>query len=351
VSAGIVLAWPACRAVLFKSTGDPTYNTTAPGGTLTNSGWQYQGQWGGFLGTPIAPTYFLAAKHVSGYSGMVFNFGGSVYHIGKIISNPAADLVVCHVAETFPQYAPLYTNSDEVGKHCVVFGRGTQRGAPVIVSKATNGWAWGASDGVQRWGENDVYTNLDEGAGLGQQLVCTFDSSGSSNECQLSVGDSSGAMFIQDGSTWKLAAIHYAVSNPWISTNGVNGSGFNAAMLDYFGVYVGGDSNWVRQTQHYSAAFFSTRVSANLAWISSVIDLLPGDDLQITSIFVVNSDIEISFATGSNKLYGVESRDSLTSGSWTNLTNGIVGTGGIMTYTDVGAATLSNRFYRLVLVP
>jgi len=54
------------HAVLFYATGDPTYNTLPPGGNLTNSGWQFEGLWGGFLGTPIAPNYFIAAQHVGG---------------------------------------------------------------------------------------------------------------------------------------------------------------------------------------------------------------------------------------------------------------------------------------------
>src|SRR5689334_13923866 len=67
------------RAVIFQSTGDPNYNTTAPTGTLANSGWQYQGDWGAFNGTPIAPQYFMTAKHVGGNIGQEFTYGGNVY--------------------------------------------------------------------------------------------------------------------------------------------------------------------------------------------------------------------------------------------------------------------------------
>src|SRR2546425_3474792 len=61
-------------AVLFYSTSDPAHNTTAPTGALTNSGWQYQGTWGAFLGTPIAPKYFLTAAHIGGSVGDKFSF-------------------------------------------------------------------------------------------------------------------------------------------------------------------------------------------------------------------------------------------------------------------------------------
>src|SRR5271169_5119709 len=37
------LVWlPSCRAVLFEATGDPSFNTSAPGGALLGSGWQYE---------------------------------------------------------------------------------------------------------------------------------------------------------------------------------------------------------------------------------------------------------------------------------------------------------------------
>src|SRR5437867_4375374 len=62
----LLLATIPVHAVIFYADGDPAYNTTAPGGSLTNSGWQFEGIWGGFLGTPIAPKYFITARHVGG---------------------------------------------------------------------------------------------------------------------------------------------------------------------------------------------------------------------------------------------------------------------------------------------
>ena len=228
------------HAVLFKSTADPSYNTNAPTGALTNSGWQYEGQWNGFLATPIAPAFFIAAKHVGGSMGDVFVLNGFTYHTVAFSDCPNCDLRVWQVAETFPMYAPLYTNANEVGNHCVVFGRGTQRGDAVVVNPQTNGWKWGVRDGVERWGENDV-TSIYDDPNLGQFLQCTFDRNGGSNECHLSVGDSSGALFIQDGSTWKLAGIHYAVDGPF-SADGTTNTQFDAALLDMGGLYGANDN-------------------------------------------------------------------------------------------------------------
>jgi hypothetical protein len=351
---GILLAGAVnVPAVLFKSTGDPDHNTNAPTGYLTNSGWQYEGDWSSYLGTTIAPRYFVAAKHVGGSIGQPFVLNGFSYMTITNFPNPNSDLVIWKVAETFPIYAPLYTNSNEVGQHCVVFGRGTQRGTPVILDK-TNGWRWGSTDGVKRWGENDVGTIVAGGAGFGDLLKANFNRNGGSNECHLSVGDSSGAMFITNGGAWKLAGIHYSVDG-YFSFTGSDTDRFDGAMMDVGGFYVGSDAHgWTfypNQVTDIPSGFYSTRISANLAWINSVIDFLPGDDLQFTSIETVGNDVSISFATGLNRRYYVEHIDDLPSGAWTIFTNNVPGTGGIVTVIDANAAILSNRFYRLGLVP
>ena len=148
-------------AVVFNSTGDATYNTTAPSGTLTNSGWQYEGFWGDFLGTAIAPKYFITAEHIGGAIGQTFVFHGVPYTTTARYDDPDSDLRIWRICGTFPEYAPIYTNTNEVGQSCVVIGRGTQRAAPVTTTNLlgtvkTNGWQWGTYDGLIRWGENAV---------------------------------------------------------------------------------------------------------------------------------------------------------------------------------------------------
>ncbi len=264
---------PSCDAILFESTGDPGFNTTAPGGTLSGSGWQYEGQWntgaGNFLGTPVAPMFFLAAKHVGGAVGDEFVLNGFTYHTVAFSDCPNCDLTLWQTAETFPTNATMYAASAEVGKLCVVFGRGTDRGAPVIVSGLTNGWTWGATNWVERWGQNvvsEIYTDQTNG----QMLRAFFEV----NECDLSDGDSSGGMFIQSGSTWELAGIHHAVDAPF-SYNNTGNPQFDAALLNMGGLYVevatNGGTTWIEAPQQPSS-FYSTRVSANLGWINGVIN-------------------------------------------------------------------------------
>jgi PKD repeat protein len=271
VANGLV-SLPSCRAVLFESTGDPGFNTSAPGGTLSGSGWQYEGQWGNFLGTPVAPMFFLAAKHVGGATGDVFVLNGFTYLTVASNDCPNCDLRLWQTAETFPTYAPMYTASAEVGKPCVVFGRGTQRGTNVMVNGVLKGWFWGPSDGVERWGQNvvsEVYTDQTDG----EMLQVFF----GNNECDLSDGDSSGGVFMENGSTWQLAGVHHGVDGPF-STDGTTSTEFDAALLDIGGFYVETVSNglttWmlIPQSIDQPSSFYSTRVSANLGWINGVIN-------------------------------------------------------------------------------
>jgi hypothetical protein len=61
----------------------------------------------------------------------------------------------------------------------------------------------------------------------------------------------------------------------------------------------------------------------------------------------VGNDIVVRFTTVSDKTYGVEFRTQVGDDSWTELPGTVAGTGGIVTYTDVNAATLPRRFYRI----
>jgi hypothetical protein len=265
------------HAVLFRDTGDPTYNTTAPTGALTNSGWQYEGQWqGSFLGTPIAPHYFLAAQHIGGSVGNTLFFGGTNYATTAYFNSPDSDLRIWQVGlQTLPSYAPLYTNMNAAGQLMVVIGRGTQRGSPVVINGATNGWLWGASDSVQRWGENTVTASYDP------YLYALFSETGVTNTCDVSVGDSSGGVFIQQGGVWALAGIIYGVDGPF-STN-CSTYPNTLSMLDERGLC------YPYYATNYPSAvpsgFTASSVPNDLFWINSVIQ--PGG-VVMTPITVSN---------------------------------------------------------------
>ena len=273
----LLLLTSRSHAVLFRDTGDPTHNTTAPTGALTNSGWQYEGQWQTyFLGTPIAPHYFLSAQHIGGSVGNVFTLNGARYLTTAYVNSPDSDLRIWQVAQTFPSYAPLYTNLNAAGQLVVIIGCGTQRGAPVVVNGATNGWYWGASDYVQRWGENTVTASYDP------YLYALFSETGPTNECAVSTGDSAGAWFIQQGGVWALAGITYATDGPFST----NCSTFpnNLSMLDERGL-CDPDYYAVNYPVAVPSGFIASSVPNDLFWINSVIQ--PGG-VVMTPITVSN---------------------------------------------------------------
>ncbi len=77
----------------------------------------------------------------------------------------------------------------------------------------------------------------------------------------------------------------------------------------------------------------------------------PSSALRITSIVTNGPDIVISFTTCSNKVYDAQYNDDLTTSNWNGFVTNIPGTGAIVSTNDPGAASLTNRFYRVRLVP
>ena len=283
----LLLSLHAVHGVIFFSTSDPDFNTAPPSGELAGSGWEYQGQWGRFLGTPIAPEYFVTAKHVGGAVGDVFLLGGVDYKTIAFFDDPHSDLRICRVQGEFSEYAELNSSKEELGESVVVFGRGTRRGAEVRLDDSSRdtlkGWLWGPGDGRLRWGENQVgRISLPTDSSRSERavplvpesdfLVMTFDAGETPNESHLSAGDSGGGVFIPDGNDWKLAGVNFAVSGPYNTEN--EGTGFQAAIFDETGLWIGGPNKW-RSSSDFGfpepGAFYSTRISSSLPWIEGIL--------------------------------------------------------------------------------
>lgn len=262
------------HALVFINSADPAFNSTAPSGDLAGSGWQYQGNWGGLLGTPVAPGYFLTAQHGGGTVGNSFTFQGNPYVTTAKFDHPTADLTLWQIAGTFTDYAPLYTGTDEAGKQLVVFGRSAVRGAEVNVAGASpsdlRGWEWGnTGGGTLRWGENQVAaTPTVSGA---EYLRATFSYAGGPNEATLATGDSGGGVFILDGGVWKLAGINWAVEAEFRTA--ADGTTFRAAVFDAGGLYYNTGSGFALLNDlpgDIQASFYSTRVSSYAGWIQGI---------------------------------------------------------------------------------
>lgn len=280
-------------------------NTSAPTGGFANSGWQWQGQFGSFLGTAIAPQYFITAQHIG--AAPTFNLNGTSYNIDTsfgggsgFMNGPGSDLRIWKIQGTLPNWAPLYdANADgaEVGKTMIVFGRGASRGDEVYAQAVTGGgnqggggnngdiggdgfhpgelkgWRWANFDSVQSWGSNIVSGIFDGGPDFGPLVGFDFNRNGLFDEGGLAVGDSGGGLFVQTGGAWKLAGINLGVDGPWSYSE--TGPGFDASIFDAGGLYFqSGPNQWQYtpdQLQDIPGASYSTRISSSIGWIRGII--------------------------------------------------------------------------------
>jgi len=268
-AAALLGAGPA-RAIIFISTGDPNFNTTAPTGQYANSGWQFQGTWGNYLGTPIAPKFFLTSKHLEGVIvGSIFTYLGQSYTTVRKIEDPTSDLAIWEVSTPFPNYATVYYGKTEVGKEAVFVGRGVGReDEPKLAGK---GWRWSANT-KQRWGTNTISSIADLGSGMGETLRSTFDLGGGSTEATIGDRDSGGGLFIKDtDGMWKLAGINFDVTGPYKYSLS-DGDNFNAALYDQSGLYVSLLTGGFGPASG-PGAFYSTRLSSHQAFIHSITGL------------------------------------------------------------------------------
>lgn len=267
------------QAIIIRDSGDPLANTSAPTGQYADSGWAYQGEYGDFLGTMIAPQYFITAQHIGVSASPTFTstaaFNGladvtytidSAANGGQGFWNIAGtDLRVFKINETFSTYAPLYTGSSETGLEMVVFGRGGPRGAEVELGGDLKGWYHTGPDGLSRWGANTV-----DGI-VGDYLRSDFDDVLGQNESSLSVGDSGGAVFVNDGGIWKLAGINYGVEKDF-DTNATPGdnSEFEAALFDRGGFYQGSDGDGWSLAPDSAANSYASRISTHVTEIQNI---------------------------------------------------------------------------------
>ncbi|MDW8262994.1 MAG: hypothetical protein RMJ35_10760 [Phycisphaerales bacterium] len=285
------LAGPARGVILFSSA---ERNTAAPTGTLSGSGWQYQAQFTGFLGTPISPRYFITAQHIGGFVGQDVIYQGQTYFTDQFIDVPGTDLRLWRISGTFPSWAPLYdraSDGSEVGKRLVVFGRGTQRGEPILLDEpirqpsngpsrlhqpiespfhtAVKGWRWGPDDRLQSWGENTVSDVISD-PGFGELLYFTFDRGAGPNEAHLSAGDSGGGVFIESAGVWKLAGINFAVDGPFRLAP--TEPEFLGAIFDAGGLYVGNPPTLLPNTsEDLPTGAYASAISGSLPFILQTI--------------------------------------------------------------------------------
>jgi hypothetical protein len=256
--------------VLFDS-DDPDRNTSPPTGAWAGSGWQWQGQWGAFVGTPIAPALFVTAAHVGGAVGDPLVWAGVPYPAVGVFSDPDSDLAIWKICGAFPTFAPMvHTNAPLQNQQCVLFGRGAIRGDAVVATNppaaGLRGWLWAPGNGRLRWGLNTLDAS-------GPLLQAAFDPGQNPDEATLAAGDSGGALFVLQDRQWRLAGVHYAVDGPFRLHP--NLPAFSASLFDERGLEEeSSPGQWQAAgdgPEPLPGRFYSTSVAARRGWIDRVI--------------------------------------------------------------------------------
>lgn len=229
-----------CEAYALVTLGAPGRNLHRPTGALAESGWQYQGKWGGFLGTAIGPYHFLTAKHVGGKLGDHFTLDGEDFKTVQSVPIQGCDLAVWRVDRPLPRWATLYEDGEEVDKRIVAFGRGTPPVAPVTVRGEWRGWRCASGDGRMSWGENVISSIIIGNGGWAEQsdlLQFSFDANGGPNECQVTGGDSGGGVFLCQAGQWMLVGVLHGGIRSY-RLGGADALVCEAALIDARGLFM-----------------------------------------------------------------------------------------------------------------
>ena len=244
------------------------------------------GTFGNYLGTPIAPRYFITANHIGdGFlnpnnktSSFIFDNGTATptTYVATWVATQN-DLAIWKIPDTGPAfsiYAPLYTGNNEPGQSLVTLGRGTARGAAVNSPQTgqPGGWQWGSANPAVTWGSgtfNPIVTGASPGFG-GDFVNWSFAFDATKPDTSiLSVGDSGGPTFVFDSSTsqYELAGINSSVDQPSIAPdpNGTNGLPY--AMYDARGYYIGADL--ASGSQMVPLTSYASRISSAIPFITA----------------------------------------------------------------------------------
>jgi hypothetical protein len=259
---------PQAHAIVLYSSA--TRNTSAPTGAYLNSGWQYEGDLGGWAATVISKKFIITAGHIGAQINNNFVINGENHRTVKMWQDPTSDLRIFQTVGSYNFAAPLFKDSTELGRSVVIFGRGTQRGDDVIVNGKLKGWKWGASDSVLSWGRNAVAGVTNNGPHNSSLLRMTFDANGTTFEGAITGGDSGGGVFVKQGSIWKLAGINYSVDGPF-STNQDGSNSFSGTIFDRTELWASG-YGFAQAGAPLNTSFYSTRISPKVAWIADVLN-------------------------------------------------------------------------------
>jgi hypothetical protein len=258
--------WSRHAPAVIIDTLSGTGNTTAPS---DDPGWANVGRLGDGTGVYLGNNWVLTASHIGGGSivlnggtyAMLAGSGTRLTNGGQPGKSTLTDLYLFRLATTPVGLVgvPIAAAATGSGAAVTMIGAGRDRGAftqwSVNTSTGTNPWVWTevSADGnaagyktletrTMRWGTNNVSGTgiwINAGFGDARALQTTFDGFPIySNEAQAAYGDSGGAVFHKNGSTWELSGLMLAVGGysgqPDPATNAVFGNATYAADLSFY---------------------------------------------------------------------------------------------------------------------
>jgi hypothetical protein len=268
VCIAFVASLTVSRAIVIVG-GTGTENFTDPGGGLP---WAHVGSVGGatgvYLGNYGGNHWVLTASHVVGsgstLGNLVLDAGTFTFVPGSAVivrngDNSPTDLTLFRVFGD-PGLANLQLSSSApvASSAVILVGRGQMEGAANYWDVTVNpgatddvwnnqggtsaganraGYLW-AANGDMRWGQNTVtgFSNFNIGTGDTAAFYTTFDNV--AGDAQGATGDSGGATFYYNGSSWELAGIMGAIAgfeNQPGSTAVIGNATYSASIADYNG--------------------------------------------------------------------------------------------------------------------
>lgn len=348
---------PVASALVLR--GGPG-NTNPPAGMLAGSGWELIGRFEsggaqGFAATPISHCVLLTARHLGFGAGDVFSFQGRAWTVTQRVDIVRSDLALGLVAGTFPAFAPLNEETNEVGAACVLFGPGLMRGEPVAdAGGELRGWRWAASvPAGLRWGTNVVArtvtaTNAFGVTGEVELLAGDFVATGGDELATWAVGDSGSPLFIATPHGWRLAGVASAVDGPFTATDDPAEAPFDAALFDAAGLWLAEPG--VPRVQlpvvpgGNPTSWYASRVSPHVTRLREIIAAAG----CAPSIRLAGGRVSGEFVGAPGRGYRVESAGEA-GGPWGLLVEVVAGGDGRVPWSDDLVST--GRLYRAVPVP
>jgi hypothetical protein len=236
----LLLGSVTAQAVIIAS-DDGTQNTTAP---PDDPGWANLGVRSGLSAVYLGNRWVVTAAHVG--IGPV-TFGSVLYDAipGTTASfetapGQLADLIVFKLRGDpgLPVLA-IASAPPPIGAAVVMIGNGRNRGVATS-SNGIDGWLWGTGYAM-RWGTNLVGSapwNVTVGSKLSRAFWTEFTQAPASqvtaHEAQAAVGDSGGGLFFENGASWELGGLLFAIFNDQPANSAFYGNLTYAVDLSFY---------------------------------------------------------------------------------------------------------------------